>query len=556
MAATQHDHLRRIRPQIEHLEDRTTPATYRTIDGTGNNLSHPEWGSTGENLLRRAPAAYADGISAPGGTNRPSPRAISNAVVAEEEEVISDRFLSAMIYAFGQFIDHDLDLTPNAGSRAARRSRPGRRPVLRPDRDRHPGDLPSPGRHSTPPPAPARNNPRQQVNVVTAFLDGSVVYGSDAVTAAKLRTFAGGRLKMDRRRSAAVQQLANFPTGVLPMDNDAHRVPDDQLFAAGDVRANENIELTSLHTLFVREHNRLAAANPGGQPGPERRGDLPAGPRPRRRRVTGRSPTTSGCRRCSGRGRCGRTRATSQRSTPASPTSSPPPSSASATACSATTSSSSTTTARRSPRRSRSPRASSTRPLVDNGIEPILKYLVSDPSREIDNVIVNSVRNFLFGPPGAGGFDLASLNIQRGRDHGLADYNDVRAAYGLPRVTSFGQITSDAELQDRLRQLYGNVNNIDLWVGALAEDHVPGSSVGPLIRRIIADQFERVRDGDRFWYQRQFSGIDSVLVGIANAQQSDRPQHRHHQLARQLVSVPPLGEWGVVQRPGSGRPAR
>src|SRR5262245_66600522 len=51
------------------------------------------------------------------------------------------------------------------------------------------------------------------------------------------------------------------------MANDAHRVPDDQLFAAGDVRANENIELTSLHTLFVREHNRLAgriaAANPG-----------------------------------------------------------------------------------------------------------------------------------------------------------------------------------------------------------------------------------------------------------------------------------------------------
>ena len=66
-------------------------------------------------------------------------------------------------------------------------------------------------------------------------------------------------------------------------------------------------------------------------------------------------------------------------------------------------------------------------------------------SEEIDNKVVDGVRNFLFGPPGAGGLDLASLNIQRGRDHGLADYNTTRAALGLPRVTSFDQITSDAD---------------------------------------------------------------------------------------------------------------
>src|SRR5262249_51528352 len=81
--------------------------------------------------------------------------------------------------------------------------------------------------------------------------------------------------------------------------------------------------------------------------------------------------------------------------------------------------------------------------VAETDIGPILKYLASDPSSEIDTRVVNSVRNFLFGPPGAGGFDLASLNIQRGRDHGLADYNTVRAAYGLARVTSFAGITSD-----------------------------------------------------------------------------------------------------------------
>jgi hypothetical protein len=116
------------------------------------------------------------------------------------------------------------------------------------------------------------------------------------------------------------------------------------------------------------------------------------------------------------------------------------------------------------------------------------------------------VRNFLFGPPGSGGLDLASLNIQRGRDNGLADYNTVRAAYGLPKVKTFAQITSDPEMQATLKSLYGNVNNIDLWVGGLAENHVSGSSMGITFQRILADQFQRLRDGDRFWYQREFSG--------------------------------------------------
>src|SRR5207249_6828506 len=103
-------------------------------------------------------------------------------------------------------------------------------------------------------------------------------------------------------------------------------------------------------------------------------------------------------------------------------------------------------------------------PLVTaNGIEPILKYLSSDPSSELDTQVVNSVRNFLFGPPGSGGLDLASLNIARGRDHGLPDYNSVRAAYGLPRVRSFTDITRDAQIQTKLQSLYGSVDNIDLW---------------------------------------------------------------------------------------------
>src|SRR5205085_9510821 len=99
--------------------------------------------------------------------------------------------------------------------------------------------------------------------------------------------------------------------------------------------------------------------------------------------------------------------------------------------------------------------------IPQTGISPILKYLASDPSSEIDSTIVNSVRNFLFGAPGQGGFDLAALNIQRGRDHGIANYNAVRVGYGLPAVTSFSQISSNPTIQAKLQQLYQNVDNID-----------------------------------------------------------------------------------------------
>src|SRR5262249_13038909 len=143
---------------------------------------------------------------------------------------------------------------------------------------------------------------------------------------------------------------------------------------------------------------------------------------------------------------------------------------------------------------------------VSTDIGAILKGAASGDAQEVDLLAVRDVRNLLFGPPGAGGSDLIARDIQRGRDHGLTDYNSMRAAYGLSRVTSFAQITSNVQVQQKLQQLYGNVNNIDVFVGALAEDHVPGADVGPLTRAVLVDQFTRLRDGDRFFYLNQFSG--------------------------------------------------
>jgi hypothetical protein len=158
-------------------------------------------------------------------------------------------------------------------------------------------------------------------------------------------------------------------------------------------------------------------------------------------------------------------------------------------------------------------------PVKSYGIDPLLKYLATDNAQEVDTQHVDSLRNFLFGAPGDGGFDLASLNIQRGRDHGIADYNTVRRSYGLPAVTNVSQITGNATLQSNLMSVYGSIDAIDPWIGGLSEDHVPGSSVGPTFRRILADQFERLRDGDSNWYERQFSG--SQLAAIKRTRLSD-----------------------------------
>jgi hypothetical protein len=524
---------------MECLEERCLlDAGFRSVDGTGNNLAHADWGSTDVALLRIGPVRYADGISQPapqGGVGRPSPRVISDVIVAQTtpDRVISDRLLSAMVYGWGQFIDHDMDLTRNASNPTEPFNITV--PVDPTDPFSTAATPPGPGliffnrSESVPGTGTSTSNPRQQPNDITAYLDGSMVYGSDAVVADALRIHSGGRLKTSPGPDGVIgtaddllpfNSTAYFTTpqlAALGMANDSHLVPDDQLFAAGDVRANENIELTSLHTLFVREHNLIADALHAQDPSLNdetlyQMARRQVGAEIQAITYTEWIPAVLG------------------------PNALPAYNGYRATVNPGIATEFSTTLFRLghsmlgddveflrndgTPVREGIPlnEAFFNPPeLLQQGIDPILKYLASDPSSEIDNSITDPVRNFLFGAPGAGGFDLASLNIQRGRDHGIANYNAVRVAYGLPAVTSFSQISSNPTIQAKLQQLYQNVDNIDVWVGALAEDHVPGTSTGPLIRAGLIDQFRRLRDGDRFFYKnpnspRPFSSADQTFL--------------------------------------------
>jgi len=140
------------------------------------------------------------------------------------------------------------------------------------------------------------------------------------------------------------------------------------------------------------------------------------------------------------------------------------------------------------------------------GIDPILRGVADNTAQAVDSMIIDDVRNFLFGPPGAGGLDLASLNIQRGRDHELPSYNDIRESMGLHRIESFDDPVFKGDSGARLASVYDSPDDIDAWVGGLSENSYGDSALGETMTLILKDQFERLRDGDRFFYQNQFYG--------------------------------------------------
>jgi hypothetical protein len=360
----------------------------------------------------------------------------------------------------------------------------------------------------------APENPLRHPNMITPYLDASMVYGSDDARAASLRTLDGsGRLKVSADDLLPLNNSTYFPQGTLGIDNPGP-LTSDQLFAAGDVRASENPGLTALHTLFVREHNRKAGQI--ASQSPELTGDeiyqqarrwvgaliqhitynefLPMllGPEPLPA-YTGFDPHVDprvGGLFSTGVYRLGHSLATD--------------------------------TLLRLDEQGESlaggPLAMrdaffNSQPLLTDGIEPYLRGMAAQAAEELDASVVDSLRNFLFGPPGAGGLDLVSLNIQRGRDMGLPTYNQLREELGLEPAMQFADVTSRPDLQQQLAAAYGDVDQVDVWVGGLAEEHLPGAMLGETFHAVVRRQFLDIRDGDRFWYENgQLSAEDLSAV--------------------------------------------
>lgn len=515
----------RARLSVERLEDRMVLSAdldlslveFRTIDGTENNAVNPDQGSAGSTQIR---FGYGDRFpDNPDGTEgfgdfiitepqRTNPRTISNVIHAQDESVVSERYLTDWSFQWGQFITHDMDLTPTGPEfniRSDGTTGDFSIEIVDPNDPLGPNAIPF-NRSQFAEGTGVEGQRRETVNVVTSYIDASQVYGSDVDRANALRTFEGGRLELDAN--------GLLPLNVDGLPNDDALGLGDQLFIAGDVRANEQIGLTAAHTLFVREHNRLAERIETLYPELDDDEIYEFA-----RRLVGAEmqiityeeylPSILGY------------------------DFSPDPDAAE---YDPNVDASITNSFAHAAFRFGHSQISETTLLVNNfgqtvdelsirdaffnpdilkdnpqNLDFILKGLSSQVGQKVDVLLVDGIRNNLFGPPGAGGLDLAALDIQRGRDHGLPDYNNLRGNYGVPEVTSFDQISSDPGIQAALEDLFGNVDNIDAFTGMLAEDHLPGTSAGPTLHAIVGNQFERLRDGDRFFYTTdEFLQTDEV----------------------------------------------
>ena len=152
---------------------------FRTIDGVGNNETNPSWGSAGGPLFDNVPNAFEDGYSAPARSQVMNPREISN-ILFEQDDVIFDHSgLSDFIWAFGQFLDHDITLVHNHPEDEWLTEG---FPIVVPDNDAYmtPGKIiPLMRSKEVDGTGTEPGNPRKYINDITAYIDGSSVYGSD-----------------------------------------------------------------------------------------------------------------------------------------------------------------------------------------------------------------------------------------------------------------------------------------------------------------------------------------------------------------------------------------
>lgn len=142
-------------------------------------------------------------------------------------------------------------------------------------------------------------------------------------------------------------------------------------------------------------------------------------------------------------------------------------------------------------------------------VEDIIMGISSQICEREDALLCTDVRDKLFGPMEFSRRDLGSLNIMRGRDNGLPDYNSARASFGLPQKTSWHDIAPELfdqnpGLEQSLSAVYDNrLDNIDAYVGGMLEsDGKPGE----LFQTVIMEQFVRLRDADRFWFENEHNG--------------------------------------------------
>ncbi|KAI1303198.1 Peroxidasin -like protein [Halotydeus destructor] len=497
------------------------PGRYRSFSGHCNNVQNPDWGSSTMAFIRYAPPHYADGVSLPrrslDGDLLPSARLVSQTVHKGSD--VEHPHVTTLTAFFAEFVLHDIAHAAQAAGHRGHRIKccglnddmmhPECLPVSVPANDAVFKDKPCMEYVRT---CPALKmgctlGPREQINQVSSFLDGSTIYGSSEEEAQSLRTFKGGEIKSQRvTRNGKTREL-------LPaIDNvqDCRSQDKAKCFKSGDIRVNENMGLTLMHTLFMREHNRIAR-NLGKMN--SHWDDEQIFEETRRlvgaqiQHITfhellpsilgqevmdefGLRPETSGYY--------------SGYDIDANPTVD------NALATSVYPFLYSMMPAKFE-RYSSQLKMVGTQPMGDtyfnpsdlydgNKLDEYLMGMVSQNAHNSDLVVSNEMMSFATKEP----FDLVAIIIQQGRDHGIPGYTEWRKLCNIqPSVNNFKDLEAimNKTVAQKFTRLYKHVQDIDLFSGGLAEAHIRGAMVGPTFACLLGRQFHYLRRGDRYWYE-------------------------------------------------------
>lgn len=511
---------------------------YREPDGICNNRLFPfEYGVAYTPFRRALNPDYSDGILAPRESQTenklPSARNVSLSVHRPSYSIDPD--FTVMVAVFGQFLDHDITATALSQGQ-------DNEPIdcCAENGEPHPECFPvvlGPGDpnydlynitcmnfiRSAPAPTD-RFGPRQQLNQASAYIDGSVVYGYNAEKVESLRSHVGGLLRM----YVTSDNRTLLPVSTDPNDgcNDVEENAKGRYcFESGDTRANENLHLTSMHLIWARHHNYIASEleriNPHWNDErlfQEAKRIVAA----QLQHITYNEflPVVLGETYSD---RIGLSSDPNAENDTYNETVNPSIANVFA-ACAFRFAHTLIPGVMNTSRDLENPNTIALHKMLFNpyslwlaeGLDNAIGAASVTPLARSDQYFSSELTEKLFTDPNdkvqptmaqrnVCGLDLVSLNIQRGRDHGLPAYHEFRKHCGLPSVETWEDMAFavDADSLDTMKRIFVDAENVDVYTGALSEPPLDGAIVGPLLSCIITDQFMRLKKGDSHWYERR-----------------------------------------------------
>ncbi|XP_073952495.1 peroxidase homolog [Choristoneura fumiferana] len=517
-------------PVFSHVECRA--GKYRRLDGLCNNLEHPTWGATNAPFQRLIGPLFADGINAPRiahtGRDLPLSRIVSRTV--HPDDGFHDHAGTVMVIAWGQFMDHDYTLTGTPLDPINRND--PEECCKRPPHLKHPycNEIRIPDDdyfyrlfgvkcidfvRGFPSPRPGcRLGSRVPFNTLTGAIDGNTVYGVTEKFARKLRTGYGGLLRMNPVfKEYGLKDL-------LPLKLD---IPDEgctrpnknmYCFEAGEIRVNEQLVLTVMHTLMAREHNRVAKALAEVNPHWD---DETLYQEARRINIAEIQHITYNefLPILLGKDVMEKFGLVLEKEgywEGYDNTVNPDVIDAFASAAYRFGHSLLPTAVERW---SKAHKFIASKRLSDLIRRPYDLYragvldeyvmgLMNQVAQAMDDSITQEVTNHLFKKVGARfGMDLVSFNMQRGREFGIPGYMEFRKFCGLSGADSFQDLFGSMPNSTvrKYESIFEHPVDVDLWSGGVSERPLPGSMLGPTFACVIATQFSYSRRGDRFWFE-------------------------------------------------------